>query len=73
MYNLPNIIFRRVSHLVEHHCLDMTAVLFKISCLHFDSMYKFNNHELNKEFKKVDSLEFKKTFSLLVNSLSSIL
>lgn len=113
MYNLPNIIFRRVSHLVEHHCLDMTAVLFKISCLHFDSMYKFKNlfkrnnkndkfivfvsfrmmhvvthemylnylacffvsiktvmvqvfysrnHELNKEFKKVDSLEFKLEF-----------
>lgn len=40
MYNLPNIIFRRVSHLVEYHCLDMTAVLLKILYLHFDSMYK---------------------------------
>lgn len=115
MYNLPNIIFRRVSHLVEHHCLDMTAVLFKFSYLRFDSMYKLKNlfkrnnkndkfivfvsfrmmhvvthemylnylacffvsiktvmvqvfymysrnHELNKEFKKVDSLEFKLEF-----------
>lgn len=44
MYNLPNIIFRRVSHLVEYHCLNMAAVSFKILYLHFDSMYKFKQY-----------------------------
>lgn len=33
----------------------------------------FCNYEFNKEFKKVDLLEFKKMFSLFVNSLSLIL
>lgn len=62
MYNLFNIIFRRVFYLVEYYCLDMIVVLFKILCLYFDFMYKFNNYEFNKEFKKVDLLEFKFEF-----------
>lgn len=43
MYNLFNIIFRRVFYLVEYYCLDMIVVLFKILCLYFDFMYKFKN------------------------------
>lgn len=43
MYNLFNIIFRRVFYLVEYYCLDMIVVLFKILCLYFVFMYKFKN------------------------------
>lgn len=43
MYNLFNIIFRRVFYLVEYYCLDMIVVLFKILYLCFDFMYKLKN------------------------------
>lgn len=43
MYNLFNIIFRRVFYLVEYYCLDMIVVLFKFLYLCFDFMYKLKN------------------------------
>lgn len=43
MYNLFNIIFRRVFYLVEYYCLDMIVVLFKFLYLCFDFRYKLKN------------------------------